>query len=53
MTKKTFHHDLQPGDALVVGGPTLIRLVEKSGRRARLRIEAEEQVPIRKVPNGR
>ena len=37
MTLRTFTHDLKSGgESLVIDGPVIVRLVEKSGRVARL-----------------
>lgn len=36
--------ELAPGDTLVVGGSTRIRMVQKSGQRARLAIDSHEDV---------
>jgi hypothetical protein len=36
--------DLAPGDTLVVGTGTRIRMVQKSGQRARLAIDSHEDV---------
>ncbi len=43
MSKRTI--ELGTGDSALIGGAR-ITLVEKSGRRARIAIEAPEQVPI-------
>ncbi|WP_202758265.1 hypothetical protein [Delftia acidovorans] len=43
MTRRTI--ELNAGDSALIGGAR-ITLVEKSGRRARIVIEAHEQVPI-------
>lgn len=36
--------ELAPGDTLLVGGHTRIRLEHKSGSRARLRIESDQDI---------
>ena len=48
---RTFTHDLKPGgDALVIDGPVIVRLVEKSGRVARLEISAPKETRISRGP---
>jgi hypothetical protein len=41
--------DLEPGDSVRIGADTVIRLVQKSGRRAKLRIETEYRVKHERV----
>lgn len=44
--------DVRPGDRLIVGSPDActIEMVEKSGKIARLRINAPREVEVRRVP---
>lgn len=50
-TMRTFTHDLKMGgDALAFDGPVIVRLVDKSGRFARLEISAPAQTRIRRTP---
>jgi hypothetical protein len=41
--------DLEPGQAIMVGDMAKVLLESKSGRRARLSVEAGKDVPIKKV----
>lgn len=49
MTLRTFTHDLKSGgESLVIDGPVIVRLVEKSGRVARLEITAPPETRIKR-----
>lgn len=41
--------DMKPGDSISIGGIAIVTLVEKSGRYAKLAIEADRSVPIKRV----
>lgn len=41
--------DMKPGDTISIGGIATVTLVEKSGRYAKLAIEADRSVPIKRV----
>lgn len=43
--------DMEPGDAVEIGTAKII-LEEKTGRRARIRIEADKSVPVKRL-NGK
>lgn len=43
--------DLKPGELLRIGD-AVVRLDQKSGQVARLSIEADRSVPIKRIPNG-
>lgn len=49
------HLDVAPGETIIVGegeGEVRATLVAKTGRKARLSIEADRSIPIRRVRNG-
>ena len=44
--------DLDAGQSITIGGAAKITIQEKTGRRARLKIEAERNVKVRRLNSG-
>ena len=41
--------DVEPGESVEIGGTATITLEEKTGRRARLKIEADKSVQVKRL----
>lgn len=41
--------DIRPGEAIAIGSHAVIRLEEKSGKIARLAIEADKSIPVSRI----
>jgi len=41
--------DMEPGDALDISGAVKITIEEKTGRRARVRVEADRSVQVKRL----
>lgn len=44
--------DLRPGESVTIGNIAVVTLEEKSGKIARLAIQADKQVPISRSPRN-
>lgn len=44
--------DMEPGDAISINGPAKITIEDKTGRRARIRIEADKSVQVIRLTGG-
>lgn len=49
---RTWFGELRPGEQVVIGGGIRLRIEEKSGQRARLRIDLTEPTTVEKVQPG-